>query len=160
MRFKVLLTIVLATASISFEAGCAAASAWWTNILQNPGTITSLLQYVSSFIAGVQAIWNLILPFLPTSSQSQASSDFSNAVFTLEQSVAALEDALRAAATAQTPNPDLSQFVANVQGAVQAVMEIITKWQTSSALAGSSSKLAGNQITELQRQAAVIKNWK
>ena len=145
--------------------GCG--SAWWQNIISNPGSVQQLISYVTSFLQAVAAIWNVIFPLIPTAAQAQAETDYNNAIFSVEQGVVALEDALKAAAAAQQSNPDFSALIANVQAAVDALMKIVAQWQSGTAGAGGASPqaaarttAASTEMAELVRQQGVIHNWK
>jgi DNA-binding FrmR family transcriptional regulator len=129
--------------------------------------VLQFIQYVEAFLQAVAAVWGVIFPLIPAAAQAQAQSDYSNAVFTIEQAVQAIEDALKAAAAASQPVPDLSKLIAAVQAAVDALMKIIGAWQGGSAAgdAGTTAQASPRgatpaQIAELQRQQTVIHSWK
>jgi hypothetical protein len=103
-------------------------------------------------LQGAIALWNAIFPLIPAASQAKAQLDFNNSVYSVEQSLAAAEDAIRAAAAAHQANPDFSAVIANVQAAVAALMKIIQTWQ------GAQPAVA--TTTDIARQAGVIATWK
>ena len=142
--------VILTTGAASI--GCAAAAQWWQGVLSNPGSVSSFIQYVLTFLQGAVALWNAIFPLIPTASQAKAQLDFNNSVYTVEQALAAAEDAVRAAAAAHQANPDFSAVITNVQAAVAALMKIVQAWQ------GTQPAVA--TTTDISRQAGVIANWK
>lgn len=162
------LTVVLALSMVPAAGACSA----WTSFLQNPaGAISTLLQYVQIFLQTAAAIWNIIFPLIPVAAQAQAEADYANAVYTISQGEAALEDGLKAAAAAGQSNPDFSQLIASIQGAVDALANIISKWGggnalgDAGALASSSSAVnrggaTAAQMAELLREQGVIHAWK
>lgn len=172
MKTKLLARVVLCllplpcfVATGSVLSGCTAA--WWATLTSGAGSIMDLVTYVTSFLSGVQALWNTILPLLPQAAQQQASADFNSAVFSVEQTLSALEDALNAAAAAKGPQPDLSALVTSVQKAVDALMAIVERWTGGAATdAGVAAPAAvtlprasATEAGELARQASVIKRW-
>jgi hypothetical protein len=163
-RFTAMLCALVILTTGAATTGCAAVAQWWQGIVSNPVSAITLINYVLSFLQGIASIWGMIAPLIPASSQAQANTDYNNAVLTVEQSAAALEDAIRAAAAAQQSNPDLSTFIANVQAAVAALLKIVQTWQGSG---GSDAGANASQVspraaslTEITRQAGVIANWK
>jgi hypothetical protein len=143
--------------------GCAAVAQWWQSVTSSPGSAISFLQYVLSFLQGLISVWNTIAPLIPATAQAQAQTAFNNAVYTVEQADAALQDAIRAAAAAQQSSPDFSTFITNIQAAVAALMSIVQQWSTGgapSADAGAlvTPKVAG--LADITRQAGVIASWK
>lgn len=142
--------VIFTTGAVT--TGCAAAAQWWQGVLSNPGSATSFIQYVLTFLQGAIALWNAIFPLIPAASQAKAQLDFNNSVYTVEQTLAAAEDAIRAAAAAHQANPDFSAVIANVQAAVAALMKIVQAWQ------GAQPAVAGT--TDISRQAGVIAAWK
>ena len=176
-KFAIRLSLVLAAAG-SYVAGgvalSACSAAWWSSLLSGTGAITSFIQYVQAFLGGIQSLWSSILALLPASAQAQAQTDFSNAFFTIEQSLQVLQDTLNAAAAAQGPEPNLTTLVANVQAAVDALMKIVEQWTGGSTSAPASDGGAGaatltvsnkflglaSQLQEAERERGVIKAWK
>ncbi|HTQ43911.1 MAG TPA: hypothetical protein VMI75_14215 [Polyangiaceae bacterium] len=137
--------------------GCASAAAWWQGVLANPGNVTSFIQYVLTFLQGVAALWGAIFPFIPAASQAKAQADFDSAVYSVEQALAALEDAVRAAAAAHQSNPDFSAIISNVQAAVASLVKIAEQWQGTQQ-ANAAPGAPG--IQDIVRQAGVIASWK
>ncbi len=158
------LVAVAATGSIS-----ACSASWWQNLVNNPGAAQQFISYVTTFLQAVASVWAIIFPLIPATAQAQAQTDYANGVFTVDQSVAALEDALKAAAAAQQSNPDFSAIIANVQAAIDALMAIVTRWQGNTASTsdgGVTANAVGTrpdtkaQMAELVRQRTVLRNWK
>jgi hypothetical protein len=158
------LAVVLGLSIVPAAGACSA----WTSFLQNPaGAISTLLQYVQIFLQTAAAIWAIIFPLIPAASQAQAQAEYENAVYTISQGEAALEDAMKAAAAAGQSSPNFSQLIANIQGAVDALAGIISKWGGGSAL-GDAGTLAtvsprgatAAQMAELAREQGVIHAWK
>jgi len=158
----------LSIAAFTATGSIGCSSSWWQSITTNPGSAQQFVQYVTAFLQGVAAIWAIVFPFIPAAAQAQAQTDYNNAVFTVEQGVTALEDALNAAAAAQQPTPDFSKLIASIQAAVDALMKIVSAWQGTGGAAadgGTSPQAtqrgaAATQMTELVRQQGVIHKWK
>jgi hypothetical protein len=156
---SIALSALLLTTTGAFTTSCAAAAQWWQNITSSPGSAIAFLQYVISFIEGLVSLWNTIAPLLPATSQAQANSDFNNAVYSVEQACAALQDAIRAAAAAQQSSPDFTALIGNVQAAVAALMSIFQKWQGTTSFSSAVSPSAPDP-KDIIRQAGVIAGWK
>jgi hypothetical protein len=161
--FALFLTVSVLPATTSCAAG------WWQSITSNPaGAIQTFLTYVIGFLQSVSTIWGMIFPLIPASAQQAAQTAWNNAIVTVQQSVAILEDAVRAAAAAQQSTPDFSKLIANIQAAVASLMAIITQWQTNGATPSGDAGAAGATgavatspgYAEVVRQAGVIKSWK
>jgi hypothetical protein len=136
--------------------GCTAA--WWQNVA-TPANVQSLITYAESFIEGAQALWAIILPLVPSASAAQANTDFNNGVLTAQKAIAVLEDAYNAAQGAQQSNPNFATLIAALQDAISQVMGIVQTWQGSAAATATAKASVQSQVSELQRQATVIKNW-
>lgn len=159
--FALFLTVSVLPATTSCAAG------WWQSITSNPaGAIQTFLTYVIGFLQSVSTIWGMIFPLIPASAQASATTAFNNAIVTVQQAVAILEDAVRAAAAANQSNPDFSKLIANVQAAVASLMTIIAQWQTNgvpggdAGVAGTNAVATSSGYAEVVRQAGVIKSWK
>jgi hypothetical protein len=155
--------LLLMTTS-GLTTGCAAAAQWWQGIVSNPGSALQLISYVLSLLEGIASLWSQVLPLIPASSQAAANTAFNNAVYTVEQSAAALQDAIRAAAAAGESNPNFATLVANVQAAVAALMNIYNQWTGGGAAPDGGATTAVSPAmpnsTDIVRQAGVIANWK
>jgi hypothetical protein len=159
------LVAVAATGSIS-----ACNAEWWQNLTSNPGAAQQFISYVTTFLQAVASIWGIVSPLIPSTAQQQAQVDYANAVFTVDQGVAVLEDGLKAAAAAKQSNPDFSAVIANVQAAIDALMKIVSQWQGSTAADTGDGGLSAHavvakmdtkaQMAELVRQQGVIHRWK
>lgn len=140
---------------LTCPTGCAAASQWWQQFLDQPAaTISSFVTYVEGFVQTAQAIWALLSPALGTNT-AQANADFNSAVASLEDALSALQDGVQAAVAAQQPSPDFTTLVSAVQDAVAKVVAIIQQWQPHAAGVSVESMTA-----TLQHQAQQIHAWR
>ncbi len=121
--------------------------------------IQTALAYVSEFLPGVEAIWAIIEPLLPASSQAQANTDFQLAVTTLTGAETAAQDAL---AASQNPS-DAAALLTNIQAAVQQIVNIIEQYtgtadggQAGVSLAGAPSVSLAKALSVIEHQAAQV----
>lgn len=117
-------------------------------------TVSSLLQYVTTFIQGAQIAWPIIASLLGTSQQAGATALFDKALQAVTDGEAAVQDAVNAAKAANETSPDLTAVIAQVQASVAQVISIISSYETNTP-AGS----VGASVTSLQHQATVIAHW-
>lgn len=159
-RLVTVLCLLVSMTGMTVVTGCNAQ--WWQSITSSPGSAIQFVQYVASFIPGLTAVWATILPLLPAASQAQANTAFNNAIYSAEQALSALEDAIRAAAAAQQATPDFTQLIANVQAAIASLMNIFNQWSTSPAVTSSTTAAAPAMpnVKDITRQASVIATWK
>lgn len=121
--------------------------------------IQTALTYVSEFLPGVEAIWAIIEPLLPASSQAQANTDFQLAVTTLTGAETAAQDAL---AASQNPS-NAAALLTNIQAAVQQIVSIIEQYtgtadggQAGVSLAGAPSVSLAKALSVIEHQVAQI----
>jgi hypothetical protein len=146
------LAVAFLLSVVPTTAGCAS---WWQAITQNPAAaVSEFVAYVQGFIPTAQAIWALISPALGADS-AQATADFNNSILTLENSLTALQDAVKAAIAAQQPNPDFTTLIQAVQDAVSKVIATIQAWQQK-----TKGITLGDNAALLQHQALQIANWR
>ena len=120
--------LVLLVASAA-SAGCAEVSTWWQNFQSNPvAQVTTFEQGAQVALSGAQVAFNLLLPRLAPADQAQATTDFNNAVATVNHSLVVLNDAVTAAADAKQANPDFSGAMTAVTDAVNQVIAIVDQY--------------------------------
>jgi hypothetical protein len=159
IRRRSVLGALLVVSGAAVTSGCAAVAQWWQSVTSNPGSAMQFIQYVLAFLQGIVSLWSTIAPLIPATALAQANTTFNNAVYTVEQAVAALEDAIKAAAAAQTSDPNFATLIANVQAAVAALVSIFQQWQGD---AGASPNVSPSAPSpqDIYRQAGVIAAWK
>lgn len=120
-------------------------------------TIAQLLAYAGNFISGAQAVWSVtISPFLRGDVKAKADAQFARGVQAVTDLVAATQEALAAARVANTPPPDVSQLVTNLQAAVLDLAKIVEMY----AQPAMTSVRSGAAVSSLTRQAQVIAAWR
>ncbi len=114
--------------------GCAAAAAWWQQFQSNPvAQVQAFEQTVQVALSSAQVAFSVILPLLPSAAQATAQADFNNAVISVNHALQALNDAVQAAVIAQTPSPDFTAVITNVEAAMKQVIDIVEQYVTQSA---------------------------
>ena len=153
-RFGVRMAALVTGASVGVASvattGCTPAQ--WANFVQ---TETQLVTYVQTFLTGASTLWQFILPLIPASSQTQATSDFKTAMLTANNALAALQEAVQAGTAAEQQPADWATLVTNVQAAVASLVAIVELYQPAQMKASASSPYVA-----FEAQAAHIKAWK
>ena len=119
----------LAVASIiagaSLEA-CTQQPVFPTNVITAAQTAA---QTATAVVADAQVAWPVVKAFLPLADQAAAEDAFNKAVFATNHSILALDDAISAAITANTPNPDFSALLSSLSGAVSQIVAVVQEFQ-------------------------------
>jgi len=152
-RFPKYLAPVFALWLAVAPSGCT--STWWAEVKANPvQTASQLAEYVQVFLSTATTVWQVISPLIATSQQPQANKDFSDAVAALNGALTVYQDAVRAAAAAEQPNPDFSALISNVEDAASKVMAVVAQFRQPAA-----TGLTGADYDMLSHQASVIAAW-
>lgn len=153
---KVLPIVVLSIGVMGTITGCATTAAWWAEIEANPASaISQFVSYVSTFISTAQAVWTVVGPLLGSQAPA-ANSQFGKAVVDVQNSLAVLQDGVKAAEAAQQAKPDFTTAIAAVQDAVSKVYAIIQQYSGGDA----GVVLAASGGNSLDHQAQVIATWR
>ena len=128
---KLIIGTAFLAAAATMGAGCN--SAWWQSFVSNP-----VLQ-VQTFEQGVQVVlneaqlaWAVVLPLLPAANVAAITQQYENALFAVNHAVKVLNDAVTAAVSAQTSNPNFSALMAAVTDAIGQVLAIVNQYNTNS----------------------------
>lgn len=152
---KTLPILALCLGVMGTITGCATTAAWWAEIEANPASaISQFVSYVSTFISTAQAVWTVVGPLLGSQAPA-ANSQFGKAVVDVQNSLAVLQDGVKAAEAAQQAKPDFTTAIAAVQDAVSKVYAVIQQYSGGDA----GVVLAASGGNSLDHQAQVIATW-
>jgi len=130
---KIAAFVILA---VSFSTGCA--STWFENLKADPvAYVTRFEQQVENILSTAATIFNAIRPFIPAEKVSQIEQDYNKSIFAVRHGLAALGDAVQAAADAQNPKPDFSKLINDVIAAVGQMTAIIDEFRTGGTRIGA-----------------------
>ena len=113
----------------------------------------AVVQTASTVVADAQAVWPIVLASIPAAQQPAAQDGFNKAVFAAHHAILALDDAIQAAITANTPNPDFTAIFGQVADAVAQVVSIVQSFQGSSA--GAHTAAINDMISSSARLKAL-----
>jgi len=143
---------LISAAALHFSGVVGCTPAAWANFVT---VEAQFVNYVQTFLDGAQALWAIVLPLIPASNQAEADTAFQDGVLALNQTLAALQNAVNAGVAAQQAPADYPTLVANVQAAVANLVTIVEKWQPVQFKEASVAT-----FSEFEQQAQVIKAWK
>lgn len=125
--------------------------AWWSELKTNPtAAVTTLEQEIAPYLAAAEAIFEAAVTLLPVAQSSTVQQSFAAAVTAVNDAEKALNDAVAAAAQAESSNPDFTTLtnalvdaVAQVQAVIDSVKTLIGKEPVGySSLSSSNSSIA------------------
>lgn len=121
--------ILLVLSVCGLMAGCS--PTWFQDFKTDPVTQTdNLLNSVASIQQVAIVVFGQLKPFLPANHQPTFQSKFDGSLVALNKAMAAVRSAVRAAAEAKEPNPDLSKVIADVVAAVEGIKGVIDEVRT------------------------------
>jgi hypothetical protein len=143
--------------SLFFPTACSPAQ--WQNFVTSA---EAFLQYVQTFLTSAQAVWQIILGILPAAEQPKANLAFQNALQTVTDTEALLQDALNSGTAISAS--DLATLMTNIKAAVASVMSIIQTWSTPGSTAAlekllpaTASSLSRLSLINVKLQAWQVK---
>lgn len=114
----------------------------WQNFTGNP--LAYIQQYESDiqiFLNMAEGVIQVVLPLIATDKQPKLLADYNNGVAAVLHAETALNDAVKAAMDAKTPNPDFTKLIADVTAAVDQIEIVITNIK---AIANGNNNLNAN----------------
>jgi hypothetical protein len=151
LRFASCLLIAACLSAVALTTACTAAQ--WASFVT---VSTTLATYVLAFLSNAQAAWALILPLLG-SAAPDADKVFQNAVITVANAVAAMQNAVQAATLAQQPTLDISALMQDVKNAVSSLMVIYNQYKVTTPAA---ARVAAASYDTLDAHARAIAAWR
>lgn len=147
-------SFVLATGML-FAAMATGCASWWQQFKDNPGKFAQdFASYVEVALQAAVQLWTVLAPLLGASA-TDATAKFNAAIAGANNALGLLLDAVHAAVEAQTPAPDFSKLMADVQDAFARVMAVYNEFK-----AHVPATALGAQADTLTHQAQVIAAWR
>lgn len=151
---------VVAAVALLLTPGCN--STWWQNFKNDPvKQVDVAVGWAQTAVAVATVTFNAIAAELPPETANKARQEFSVAVITVHHAIAALQDAVEAAAEAGKERPDFSAIITDLLSAVDEVKHIIDQYHVSSTKLSVSKSGDGSfpplGYTELQSHIAGLK---
>jgi hypothetical protein len=132
--------ILVATLAFPAATGCASASAWWQNFLNNPAAQVQTFEQAAQVALSIaEQSWTSIALFLPASVLATAQPVYNKAVVAVNAALNALNDAVQVAINAHATAPDFSALIQAVTDAVAQVVTVIDQFKASTAATASVS---------------------
>jgi hypothetical protein len=129
MKKVKLFAVMCLLSVVTVSAGCAATTAWWENFEANPvAQVQTFEQGVQVTLSGATIAFTVLLPKLPAADQAAATTDFNNAVVSVNHALQALNDAVTAAVDAKQANPNFAGAIAAATDAVNQVIAIVDQY--------------------------------
>jgi hypothetical protein len=133
-------------------AGCS--PTWWSDIKNNPvAYTTTFIQYAETFLTTASSIFAVVLPLVAADKQPAVQAGFQQAVQTTTHALAALQDAVQAAADAKNNAPDFTKAIADVQAGVEQIQAIID------GLRSTGAGKPGASYDELAAEHRALLRW-
>lgn len=134
------LLVILTVALALTTSGCN--SVWWQNFKNDPVTqVNTAVSWANGALSVATVTFNSIVGSLPPETAAKARKDFDLAVLTAHHAIAALQDAVEAAAEAGKEKPDFAAAITALISAVDEVKQVIDAYHTQ------ASKLAVSRST-------------
>jgi hypothetical protein len=152
--------------------GCATLTNWWDQFQSNPAEVVSAFESVEeTVLADVSVAWSTVQPLIPAANVTAVTADYETALTAVNHAVAALNAALQAAATAQTPSPDFTALMGDVTTAVGQVIAIVDQFggNVTAPVAGvvhlaapapqATLAIAQSALADAHAGLTVLKGW-
>jgi len=156
------LTVSTSTLGVFFLQGCLGG--------QSPlQVLESLISYASTFLQLLQTIFSVLLPTLPSSSQTAAQAAYTALSETLATAISVAQDAVAAYVAGTGPAPNYTTLTTAIQQAVAAIVSFYeeTVGQTTASFLvkfktqkGEYSVSLADATAEVEKQATTIAHWR
>jgi len=152
---SVLIVTSVPTLGLS-TAGC---SSWISNFKKDPvGQIQNVIQIVETIISVGTLVFGQVKQALPTDAQAKAQADWDEALLKVNSAVAALQSAVKVAADANQPNPDLSKLVTDLMAAIDALHAVVNTYSAKPSTGKLTAAVKPKGYDLFVQQIALLKS--